>query len=244
MREWNSREAETRRARIAREKRSSTRTSRRMRRRDRMAALSAGIKNGSQNAARSCAPWPLRASHASNVSLAIGFPQKSRRERTRNAKFAGEAEMRIACKRPSQMQRRGQGRGAKPPRLAARARGSSRRNTLAGEADRPCRRLREIDKLRAARQEDVLAVVDFHAVDLERGGPAAQDTAALEKLDVRSGRFELKSRCETGEAASDDRYALDSQDRTTTTSFSVLESAARARNGSPGSRSIFLSSSS
>lgn len=104
--------------------------------------------------------------------------------------------------------------------------------------------LREIDKLRAARQEDVLAVVDFHAVDFEGGGPPAEDAASLEKLDVRSGRLERKARCETGEAASYDRYALDSQDRTTTMSFSVLESAARARNGSPGSRSIFLSSSS
>jgi hypothetical protein len=104
--------------------------------------------------------------------------------------------------------------------------------------------LREIDKLRAARQEDVLPIVDFHAVDFEGGGPPAQDAAPLEKLDVRSGRLERKARRETGEAASYDRYALDSQDRTTTMSFSVLESAARARNGSPGSRSIFLSSSS
>ena len=111
---------------------------------------------------------------------------------------------------------------------------------LLGHSDGP----REIDKLGAARQENVLAVVDFHAIDLEGGGPPAEDAASLEELDVRSGALECKARGETGEPASDDCYALDSQDRTTTMSFSVLESAARARSGSPGSRSIFLSSSS
>ena len=56
--------------------------------------------------------------------------------------------------------------------------------------------------------------------------------------------FEAQRRRKSGEPAADDGYALESHDRTTTRSFSVLESAARARSGSPGSRSIFLSSSS
>jgi len=142
------------------------------------------------------------------------------------------------------MQRRRQGRGSESSRFSASREDRRVETCLQVKLVAHSDGLREIDKLRAARQEDVLAVVNFHAVDLEGGGPPTQDTASLEKLDVRSGRLERKACGETGEAASDDRYALDSQDRTTTMSFSVLESAARARNGRPGSRSIFLSSSS
>ncbi len=40
--------------------------------------------------------------------------------------------------------------------------------------------LREGDELGAARQEHVLSVVDLFALDLERGGAAAEDPAALE----------------------------------------------------------------
>ena len=105
--------------------------------------------------------------------------------------------------------------------------------------------LREADELRAAGKKDVLAVVDFDAVDLERRRAAAEQAAALEELDVRAGILQVeRRRSRPARPRSDDRYALDSHDRTTTRSFSVFESAARARNGSPGSRSIFLSSSS
>ena len=142
------------------------------------------------------------------------------------------------------MQGRREGRGTKPSRVAASREDRCVETCLQVKLVAHSDGLREVDKLRAARQKDVLAVVDFNAVDLEGRGPAAEDAASLEKLDVRSGRLERKARGETGEAASDDRYALDSQDRTTTMSFSVLESAARARSGRPGSRSIFLSSSS
>ena len=114
------------------------------------------------------------------------------------------------------MQGRREGRGTKPSRVAASREDRCVETCLQVKLVAHSDGLREVDKLRAARQKD----------------------------DVRSGRLERKARGETGEAASDDRYALDSQDRTTTMSFSVLESAARARSGRPGSRSIFLSSSS
>ena len=104
--------------------------------------------------------------------------------------------------------------------------------------------LREPNELGATGKEDVLPVIDFDAIDLERRSAAAQKAAALKNLDVRSGILETKGRGEAREPCADDGYALESHDRTTTRSFSVLESAARARNGRPGSRSIFLSSSS
>jgi hypothetical protein len=52
----------------------------------------------------------------------------------------------------------------------------------------------EVDELRAARQKDVLAVVDLHAVNLEGSGAPAKDAASLEEFDVRSGRFERQTR--------------------------------------------------
>jgi len=142
------------------------------------------------------------------------------------------------------MQRGRQGRGSEPSHFAASRKDRRIETWLQRNLVAHSDGLRKVDKLGAARQKDVLAVVDFHAVDLEGGGAPAEDAASLEKLDVRSGRLERNARGETGEPASDDCYALDSQDRTTTMSFSVFESAARARSGSPGSRSIFLSSSS
>ena len=44
---------------------------------------------------------------------------------------------------------------------------------------------RERDELGAAREEYMLAVIDFDAVDFERGGAAAEQTAPLEKLDAQ-----------------------------------------------------------
>ncbi len=104
--------------------------------------------------------------------------------------------------------------------------------------------LRETDEIAAACQEDVLSVVNLDAVYLKRGGAPAEDAAALEERDLGSGGFERERGGEAGEAPADNGYALESHDRTTTLSFSVFESAARERRGSPGSRSIFLSSSS
>ena len=90
----------------------------------------------------------------------------------------------------------------------------------------------------------MLAVVDLDAVDLKRRRAAAEKPAAFEELDPKPGIFQVEGRRKSGEPGSDDRYALDSHDLTTTRSFSLLESAARARKGRPGSRSIFLRSSS
>ena len=45
----------------------------------------------------------------------------------------------------------------------------------------------ESDKLVAAGQEDVLAVVDFDAVDLKRRRAAAKKPAAFEELDAKPG---------------------------------------------------------
>ena len=102
----------------------------------------------------------------------------------------------------------------------------------------------EVDEPIAAGKKDVLPVVNFDAADLERRCAAAEQAAALEELDASAGIFQVERRGESGESASDDRYALESHDRTTTRSFSVFESAARSFNGSRGLRSIFLSSSS
>ena len=90
----------------------------------------------------------------------------------------------------------------------------------------------------------MLPVVNFDSIDLERGSASSQETAALEEFDARTGVFEVERRRKSGEPAPDYGYALESHERTTTRNFSVFESAARARSGSPGSRSIFLSSSS
>ena len=90
----------------------------------------------------------------------------------------------------------------------------------------------------------MLAVVDFDAVELEGRRATAEQTASLEKLDVRAGFLQAKRRRAAGEPRPNDGYALESHERTTTRSFSVFESAARALSGRPGSRSIFLRSSS
>lgn len=102
----------------------------------------------------------------------------------------------------------------------------------------------EADELLAASEKDVLAVVYLNAVNLERGGAPAEQTASFEELDAGTGPLQAQGRRKTGKPAADDGYALESHDRTTTRSFSVFESAARAFNGSPGSRSIFFNSSS
>jgi hypothetical protein len=62
----------------------------------------------------------------------------------------------------------------------------------------------------------VLSVIYLDAVDFERRGPAAEKAAAFEELDVFTGLFEIECRGESGQAAADDRYALDSHERTTT----------------------------
>ena len=243
MCEWNFREAEARRARIA--QKSGLQHEHRVGGAD---AIECCVERRNEERIPKCRAFlrTLAIAHEPRLErfARIGFPQKSRRERASDAQFAGNAEVRVARKGPNQMQGRREGGGTKPPRFAAAREDRCVETRLQVKLVPHSDCLREIDKLRAARQEDVLAVVDFHAVDLEGGGPTAQDAASLEKFDVRSGRRERKARGETREAASDDRYALDSQERTTTMSFSVLESAARARSGSPGSRSIFLSSSS
>ena len=76
--------------------------------------------------------------------------------------------------------------------------------------------LREAHELGAAGQEHVLSVINLDAVYLERSSAAAQETAALEELDLFSGCLEIERRRETGEPGADDRYALDSHERTTT----------------------------
>jgi hypothetical protein len=62
----------------------------------------------------------------------------------------------------------------------------------------------------------VLSVIHLDAVDFERGGAAAEEATAFEELDVFTGLLEIECRGEAGEAAANDRYALDSHERTTT----------------------------
>lgn len=90
----------------------------------------------------------------------------------------------------------------------------------------------------------MLPVIYLDSVDFERRRAAPEQTASLEDLYVRTRLLEPERRRKPGESGADDGYALESQERTTTRNFSVFDSAARARNGSPGSRSIFFKSSS
>jgi hypothetical protein len=50
----------------------------------------------------------------------------------------------------------------------------------------------------------VLAVVDLLAVDLERGGFAAEQTSALKKLNLKAALFQLDRRAESGKPGADD----------------------------------------
>lgn len=103
----------------------------------------------------------------------------------------------------------------------------------------------ERDELGAAREKDMLTVIDLMTVDFERRGASAEQATTLEQLDARAAILQLDRRRETGQAGANDPYPLLlSHDLTTTRSFSVFERAARSRKGSAGSRSIFFSSSS
>jgi hypothetical protein len=48
----------------------------------------------------------------------------------------------------------------------------------------------EADELLATGKEYVLPVVDFNAVNLERGGAAAEQAASLKEFDARAGLLE------------------------------------------------------
>jgi len=153
--------------------------------------------------------------------------------------------MRVAQKRRGEMERGRQTSGAQAARRAV-ARQDERVEAILQvqvlvHPDAPCER----NELGAAREEDVLPVVDFVPVDFERGRAAAEEAAALEEFDVGTSFFQFEGGGQTRESGADHGYPLLlSHDLTTTRSFSVFESAARSRNGRPGSRSIFLSSSS
>lgn len=138
----------------------------------------------------------------------------------------------------------GQYAGVQPPRAAVTRENSSIETFLQVHLAVHADPLRETNELGAAREENMLPVIDFHSVDLKRRSAAADKAAALEELHVRAGVLEMKSCRQTGEPRADDRYALESHERTTTRNFSVLESAARSLNGRAGSRSIFFNSSS
>lgn len=104
------------------------------------------------------------------------------------------------------------------------------------------RALDETHEFGAARQIDVLSVIDDVAVNLERRRASAEQTAAFKKFYVPARVFEFERGGKAGQAAADDRYTGRSQDSNTTCSFSPFDSAARSRSGSCGSCSILLSS--
>ena len=139
------------------------------------------------------------------------------------------------------MRRRGAG-----PLRPSRARILRVEAILQAQLVRQAHALRESHKLRATGEKNVLSVIHLDIIDLERGRAAAEQTPAFKKLQDPGLRPPVNGakRAEAGETPTDDRYALESHDRTTTRNFSVFDSAARARSGSPGSRSIFFSSSS
>src|ERR1700722_801884 len=167
-----------------------------------------------------------------------------REQRAPDARLLAQRKMRVAGERRKQMQRRGQRAAYEVPDSPVAREDRCLEALLQMQLLFHADARGELDELVAAGQEDVLAVIDLDAVDLKRRCPAAKKPAAFEELDAKPGIFQVKGRRETGKPGAGDRYALDSHDLTTTGSCSLLESAARARKGSPGSRSIFLRSSS
>ena len=175
----------------------------------------------------------------------VATREQCARQRASYAQLAAEMQVWIPRERREQMQRCGQIGGAQVTRGTV-PRQNQRVETLLHvqvtfHSDPP----RESDELGAAGQKHVLPVVDFASVDFERRRAAAEQPAALEKLDARAGILQFQSGGQSRQTRADDRYPLLlSHDLTTTRNFSVFDSAARARKGSAGSRSIFLRSSS
>lgn len=97
----------------------------------------------------------------------------------------------------------------------------------------------KFDEPIAAAQEDVLAVVDLMTADFKGGRAPAEQPAALEKLYLKARVGEVNASGQPGQAGADDGYATLSHDSSTTRSFSMRESEARARNGNSGSAPIF-----
>ncbi len=163
------------------------------------------------------------------VEAGLLRPKRGMRARARFAACSPMLEMRVALRTT-----RASGTGAgTTPRAAGRA-CRSRASTSASKrcctlsASRKAGAVDEIDELGAARQKHVLTVVDFDAVDFERGRAAAEQAAAFEELDVRrrarpnppplpAPRGRLRRRL----------CAAESHDFTMTRSFSVFASAAR-----------------
>ena len=101
------------------------------------------------------------------------------------------------------------------------------------------RPLDEADEFRAARQVHVLSVIDDAPVNLKRGRASSEQPASFEEMHFASALLEIRGRSEPRQAAAGDCYPGRSHDATTTRNFSPFESAARARSGRCGSRSIF-----
>ena len=159
-------------------------------------------------------------------------------KRARKTEPAADAERPVMQQRPREMKRRGQRRGAQ---TAAHVRPDDQNveAILHVQVLRHPQALDEAQKLRAARQEDVLSVVDFVAGDGKRRCAPSEQTRALEELDRMAFLFQRQRRRETRKSAADDRYTGRSQDPTITSSFSDGESEVLPRNGKSGSRSIF-----
>jgi hypothetical protein len=136
-----------------------------------------------------------------------------------------------------QMKRRRQARRAQPARFAA-ARYHQRVEALLFVKRRAhAQAVDERDEAVAAMQEDVLAVVDLAAADLERRRASAQETGALEDVHLESAALKLDRRREPRKARADDGYP-GSHAFSITPTFSARESAARRASGNSGSRSI------
>ena len=86
----------------------------------------------------------------------------------------------------------------------------------------------EADELLAASEKDVLAVVYLNAVNLERGGAAAEQTASFEELDAGTGLLQAQGRRKTGKPAADDRLrAREPRSHDHTQLFRLRERGAR-----------------
>src|SRR5947209_5107620 len=89
----------------------------------------------------------------------------------------------------------------------------------------------EVEKLGAACEVYMLAIVNLHARHLEGCGLASKKTAPFEELDLETAPRELQGGAEAGQPATHDGYRACSHDLSMTDNFSLLLRAARRLSG-------------
>src|ERR1039458_2056403 len=159
-------------------------------------ALRAGTRNGSQKTRWACVPWPCRWSQAAKVSSSS--PRRGRLA-------AGRAE---AQEGEGQGQRRGQAEGAEPGAAGAGEHQHVEALLDAEVAPHP-QLLDELQEARVAAEDRVLAAVHLDVAELEGGGLAAEQAAALHQGHPPALALQGERGGEAGEPRSDHRDVAD-----------------------------------